>query len=401
MYRFLDELCRDFLALGPATALVIVLGLAAAGAAIGLAFPKWNAEALLETPGIAAATEPDMRERPNENQSPVKTQYVTLSDFRRILAAYSSRPAVEEFLSATGMESAAARQLLAHSASPDFWAAAATPVLPFSRRDAREYGELKDAASNALDGVQIAVVAADGALAVQMLQVVSSYIKNALIRERIRAWIIKHGGETPARLGVLKAEIIDTQMKIDVMGKRVQDLKLILARYPEASKIDARQVVAITEGSDRFLSPLVQVIAAETSITQLREAVVRKERQARQLELQQQYFEQATQALQTTPLVAKLIPVLGTLAAQKFDGIDVEAEWAREVVYRIQSDLDGFATAQKSFGIRNEPRLASMASRNPLRLGVFGAAAGVLLLGLLAFVRASLKTARSPAPARS
>lgn len=194
----------------------------------------------------------------------------------------------------------------------------------------------------------------------------------------------------------LQAEIIDSQAKIDTMGRRIQDFKAILARYPDAGKIDARQVVTITEGSDRFLSPLVQLIAAETSITQLRETIARKERQVRQLEFQQVYFEKAAEALDVTPLVTSLIPDLAALATRKFDGVEENAEWVREVVFRFKADVNGFATAQKSFGVRQEPRLARVVSRDPLRLALMGAGAGLLLLGLIAFLRASLRAVRTP-----
>jgi hypothetical protein len=255
---------------------------------------------------------------------------------------------------------------------------------------------LKDAASNALVGIDMTTDAQTGPVAGEMLAVMSEYFKNALIRERIRAWILRHGGEAPAMKSALQAEIIDSQAKIDTMGRRIQDFKAILARYPDAGKIDARQVVTITEGSDRFLSPLVQLIAAETSITQLRETIARKERQVRQLEFQQKYFEKAAEALDATPLVTSLVPELAALATRKFDGVDDKVEWAREVVFRIQADVDGFATAQKSFGVRKEPRLSQVASRDPLRLAAMGAGAGVLLLGLIAFLRASLRAVRTP-----
>lgn len=382
------------LSLGVVVALVFGLGIVGAG--VGLAFPKWNAEALLETPGIAAPV-PEARQRPGEdlNEVVVKTQYVTLAEFRKVMAAYSSDKTLGEYLTAAQIDGAAAQRLLAQSTKAAFWAGVASPVLPFSRRDAREFGDLKDAASDSLVGIDLVTDARTEALAGEMLGVMSSYVRNALIRERIRAWILKYGGEAPARQSALRAEIIDAQMKIEVMGRRVQDFKTILARYPDAAKVDTRQVVAITDGADRFLSPLVQLVAAETSITQLRETIARKERQARQLELQQRYFELAAKALQEKLLAAELIPALGALATGKFEKMDVDAEWAREVVFRIQADVDGFATALKSFGIRNEPRLAPVASRDPLRLAAFGAAAALLLLGLLAFVRTSLKAARA------
>jgi hypothetical protein len=394
MLRWLDRICRENLLIGlwPALAFVVVLGMA--GAAVGLAFPKWNAEALLETPGVAIPFD-EQRDRNRDVETPVKLQYVTLAEYRRVTAAYSTESALRDFLGAAKKQGPAADRLLAQSTSSEFWSSVAAPVLPFNRRDAREFGDLKDAASNSLVGVDLATNARTPAMANEMLDAMSGYFANALIRERIRAWILKHSGEAPARQKALRAEVVEAQMKIETMGRRIQDLKGILARYPDAAKLDSRQVVTIAEGQDRFLPPLAQLVAAETSITQQRETIARKERLARQFDLMERYFTEADRKLQATPLASELIAAIATLTTAKYEGVDPEAEWVREVVLRLQADVASFSSALASFGIRNEARVAQISSRDPARLAAFGAGGAILLLGLIAFVRASLRTSRS------
>jgi hypothetical protein len=399
MYRQLDQLSRSYLSIGLIPVVAFVLVLAVAGAIIGFAFPSWNATALLETPGVAVPVDPKDKEvQRTDAETAVKMQYVTLAEFRKTISSYSSQAAMSEFLHETGKGGRAAAALSDAAGSTAFWDGVATPVLPFSRRDAREYGELKDAASNALVGLDLVVGSDDAGLAAEMLGTVAAYLTNALIRERIRAWVLKNRAEVSARQQAVRADIIEARMRIDTMGGRIHDLKAILARYPEANKLDARQVVNITEGSDRFLSPLAQLVAAETSITQLKESISRKERQALQADLQQRFFDEAERLLRETPLVAKLIPALVSLASGKLEGANRDAEWAREVTYRLQADIAGFSSALASFGIRNEAKVAGAASRNPKRLALLGAAAAILLLGLVAFVRASMAaSARAPA----
>ena len=396
MLQRLDKICRDNLSIGcwQALGFVVVLGLG--GAAVGLAFPKWNAEGLLETPGVVIPFD-DQRDRSRDVEPAVKTQYVTLAEFRRVVAAYSSETSLREFLGAAKKQGPAAERLLAQSEGAGFWNSVASPVLPFSRRDAREFGDLKDAASNSLVGVDLSTNARTANLANEMLGTMSGYFANALIRERIRSWVLKNSGEAPAKQKALRAEAIEAQMKIETMGRRIQDLKGILARYPDAGKLDSRQVVNITEGQDRFLPPLAQLVAAETSITQHRETIARKERQARQFDLIERYFVEADTKLQATPLASELIPVLATLATTKYEGVDPEAEWVREVALRLQADIASFSSALASFGIRNEARVAHAPSRDPARLAAFGAGGAILLLGLIAFVRASVRASRSEA----
>jgi hypothetical protein len=397
MLKRLDKICREKLWVGPWQAIAFVVVLAIAGASLGIAFPKWNAEGLLETPGVVIPFE-ETRERNRDAEAPAaKPQYVTLAEYRRVVAAYSSRESLREFLDAAKKQGPATERLLIQSRGAGFWDAVASPVLPFSRRDAREFGELKDAASNALMGVDLATNARTPALANEMLGTMSEYFMNALIRERIRTWVLKYGGEAPVKQKALRAEVVETQMKIESTGRRIQELKSILARYPEAGKLDSRQVVAIGEGQDRFLSPLAQLVAAEAFIAQQREIIARKERQARQFELMGRYFTEADRKLRAMPLASDLIPALAVLITAKYEGIDPDAEWVREVVLRLQADIASFSSALSSFGIRNDARTSEFPSRDPVRLAALGAGVAVLFLVLVAFVRASLRALGSSA----
>src|SRR5512137_2302910 len=317
----LDAVSRDYLSLAPWQAIAFVVACSIAGAAVGLAFPKSIAEGLLETPGVVIPFD-EQRERSRDADPPVKTQYVTLAEYRRVAAAYSSEASLREFLQAAKKQGAAVDRLLAQSDDAGFWHSVASPVLPFNRRDAREFGELKDAASNSLVGVDLTTDARTPALANEMLNTMSAFFANALVRERIRSWMLKNSGEAPAKQKALRAEVVETQMKIESTGRRIQELKSILARYPEAGKLDSRQVVNIGEGQDRFLPPLAQLVAAEAFITQQRETIARKERRARQFDLMERYFVEADKKLQATPLASELIPALATLATTKYEGAD-------------------------------------------------------------------------------
>ena len=99
MWQRLDTLCRDTLGIGAALAVGLVLGLALAGTAVGLAFPKWTAEGLLETPGVVAPfPEQRDRERLAEPEPRPKLQYVTLAEYRKMAAAYGSADSLNEYL---------------------------------------------------------------------------------------------------------------------------------------------------------------------------------------------------------------------------------------------------------------------------------------------------------------
>ena len=61
---------------------------------------------------------------------------------------------------------------------------------------------------------------------------------------------------------------------------------------------------------------------------------------------------------------------------------------------RVNGALDNFEVMRGQFGVRNGVRAGEVASRSPLRLAGLGIAAGLAILGAVAFLRAALQAAR-------
>ncbi len=220
----------------------------------------------------------------------------------------------------------------------------------------------------------------------------SSYFANALIRERIRSWVLKNSGEAPAKQKALRAEVVEAQMKIESTGRRIQDLKAILARYPDAGKLDSRQVVNIAEGQDRFLPPLAQLVAAEAFITQQRETIARKERQARQFDLMERYFAEAGQEIAGDATRVGTDPGPRSALHRQVRGNRSRGRVGPGSRFASRQTSRAFPRPlhRSESGTRREwPRRF----RDPVQLGFLGAAAGVGLLALLAFLRV-MRTAR-------
>jgi hypothetical protein len=222
----------------------------------------------------------------------------------------------------------------------------------------------------------------------------SNYYANALLRERIRAWVVSGHGESRTRQKALRADMISAQLGIDSTRRRITDLKSIVTRYPDASRWEGRQVVSVAEGGDRFLPPTAQLVAAESQVSQLRESILRNERQIRQLDLLAGYYQGADAAFKGELVTAKLIEELQALADRTFAGADSDAEWSRESLLRTEAAIAGFAVVQDSLGIRNGARVAPVGSRSASRLGLLGAALGLMLIAAVAFIRVSVRAGR-------
>lgn len=381
---------QEYVGVSPAVALAIVAAFGAAGVSIGLAFPKFEAKALLAFPEKQVTS-------PGNKLFELPNNVIELPLYKRIEASYDSTEQLSDWLAANGVsDSAVAQRLLNQSRSSKFWSSVSTPVLPFSKQDQKVYGDIKDASSTQLIGLQLSAGARNGALASEMVEVMARYYTGAVLRERIRTWVIDGRVEAQGTTQMLRGEIIRAQLEMSLAARRVADMQAVIARHPEAARMESRQVVNVNEneGGDRYLSPVAQMVGAETRISQQKELILRLERRIQQRELLANFFGEASQLVDSTLNAEKLLNGLRDLAGRQFASADIKQEWVEEALLRINGAIDAFRVMQNQIGIRNGVSVAEVASRDPVRLGALGLALGLGLLGGIAFVRAGLRSMR-------
>ena len=123
----------------------------------------------------------------------------------------------------------------------------------------------------------------------------AGYYINAVVRERIRAWTLAGKVDAQAQEKGVRADILRAELDIELYGRRADDMKAMLARYPDAARMDSRQVVSVnpSEGGERYLSPLAQLVGAESAISQRRELIRRWQRELKQKTVLAQFYAKA------------------------------------------------------------------------------------------------------------
>ena len=388
----MDALARRYIGVGAGGAAVGLALLAIAGGAVGLLFPKYEATALLQFPEPAKDAEALKR---------FESNHIELATYKRVSASYESAAPLASYLNAVWLSGQpASERLLKQAEAPGFWPKTASPVLPFSRRDQKEFGDIKEAAGTTVLGLELTANARTGGLASEMLTGLAGYYTNAFVRERVRSWILAGKFESQSQLMTLRSEILKAELDIELSKRRGEDLKALLARYPDSSKLDTRQVVSVNaaEGGERYLSPLAQLVGVETSVSQKREAISRLQRDLLQREVLAKYFASANELIDREPDAGKLLAGLRALASTTFAHAREADEWNKEAAYRVSGALDNVEVMRGQFGVRNGIRVGEVMSRSPARLAGLGFALGLALIGAIAFLRAAvLSTVREPA----
>lgn len=386
-----DSWSRTFLGMRATTAAVIVALFSIAGAAAAVLFPKFEATALLQFPEAqkpGPATEQPRSIDPNAN-------VIELAAYKRVAASYDSAPQLQAYLEASGVAaSAGAARLLRQAENPAFWMRAAAPVLPFSRRDQREFGDIKDAPGTTMLGLELTASARTAAVAQEMVELLAGYFINAVVRERVRAWTLAGKVDAQSQEKIVRADILKAELDIELYSRRIDDMKVMLARYPDASRMDSRQIVSVNpnEGGERYLSPLAQIVGAESAITQRREFMRRWQRELKQKSILADFYVKAESTVNRELIVTRLLPELRRIAEKTFAHADAKQEWNQEAALRVNGAIDNFEVMSGQFGVRNGIRVGAAETRNLLRLVLVGLSAGLALLGVIAFLRITIRS---------
>ncbi|WP_316867520.1 GumC domain-containing protein [Ralstonia mannitolilytica] len=212
------------------------------------------------------------------------------------------------------------------------------PVLPLSKEDLRYMVDAKgvlDAAG--ILGFSISFKDPSAEHAQARVQLMGDYIKDTMLSEDLVDAIYTKAGEARTKKQTIDNQIIQKRVALAQAGSRLEAARAIAGKYPEASKMEARQL--LSTGSDsqssRYLSPMAQLVGIETEIADLKAQLTLLERDGAQNALRMEFYdriEQRSRQPQTgNALLAEFVKTAKAVFADK----DLQDDKVREVYNQI------------------------------------------------------------------
>lgn len=326
-----------------------------------------------------------------------------LAEFKRFRSEFGSSDVLAAFLKESdSKDREGAELLLASSLDPRFWESAVRPLYPITKRDAKEIFEsTKDKESASIIGLDLSVQGGDPAASRSAVLVLGDYLTQTLLLSSLQNWVT--AGQASGNAELLKAEnqVLQTRYSVEQTRQRISEIRALQTKYPESQRMETRQVVSADAGSARYLAPIAQVVALESGVAESNEALRRMERRARQLKIETAFFDAAALEAKTARRGWTLLDRYHTIKQRVFGPLDMSDDATREISNRFDLDLKGFRDQFSiGFGFRSPVLEPSRSSRSPLKLGLTGAAIG-LLIGLgLVLIPTLLPGSRRSASAR-
>ena len=244
----LEELARTVFEFVAQTWRWMALGAASLGLAAGgftLVSPKYESSGMLRTPGLSIGIWRDSNE---------------------ILRSTSAR---EAFLS-LGPDTSAARFGAANFGSETFWENQVKLAASVTKKDLKEMVGLKEEA-NQLLGLEIKASALTPEEAHAGVLATGAFIRDVLLWRHLRQIIQSAVLSAEKTQTNIESQFIKADEDIRKAQRRISELKAVLSNYPEARRLESNTVVSIEGGGNRFMSPIAQIVALETAISDANE----------------------------------------------------------------------------------------------------------------------------------
>lgn len=249
-------------------------------------------------------------------------------------AAFWDRDTLRRYLEENKKLDDANGQYLLGNLSEGFVQAHLQAVLPLSKDDLRYVTDAK----GVLDAVGILGFSitfkdrvAENAQA--RVQLMGDYIKDTMLSEDLMDTIYTKAGEAKAKKQQIDNQIIQKRLALAQASSRLEAARLIAGKYPEASKMEARQLLSTgtDNNASRYLSPMAQLVGIETEIADLKSQLTLLERDAEQNALRSEFYERIDQSTRQAKTGSALLAEFVKTAQAVFAGKDLKDDKTREI----------------------------------------------------------------------
>ncbi|QDL39128.1 hypothetical protein [Rhodoferax sediminis] len=137
-------------------------------------------------------------------------------------------------------------------------------------------------------GLRLTYTAHDATRAAQVATWLGSYFKEVAAREALRDQVFRWAADSRQFADRATERKLKYEFDIEQAQARAKALKVIVASYPEAARRESQQVVDVRKDNEKFMTPMAQLVGAESEVIGIKENLQRLDR-----EIEQQAFAKA------------------------------------------------------------------------------------------------------------
>ena len=252
-----------------------------------------------------------------------------------------------------------------------------------SERDAKDGREMdKRSPVTVYLGLRLTHTAPEPQQVANVASWLGDYFKDVATREAVREQVSRWKAENRRFSDRALERKLKFEFDIQQAQTRATALKIIVAAYPDAARRDSQQVVDVRKDNEKFMSPMSQLVGAESEVIDIRERLQKLDREIEQQTFVKSLVLEADTAANNAQSGNDSVRQLSGVITEASKKVKTEAE--REKLLSLAADLSQISArflSQAQFVAK--PSIPSLPERpTPLMVS--------LLVALLAAILAAL-----------
>ena len=186
-------------------------------------------------------------------------------------------------------------------------------------------------------GLRLTHSASDPLEAAEMTTWLGGYFKEVATREAVREQVSRWTADNRQFSDRALEQKLKYEFDIEQAKNRALALKKIVAQYPETSARDSRQVIDVRKDNEKFMSPLAQLVGAESELIEITEKTQKLNREIEQQAFAGGLLKEAELALKQSRSGSESVGKLAAVIAEYSKKVKTDAE--REKLLSLAADL--------------------------------------------------------------
>ena len=205
------------------------------------------------------------------------------------------------------------------------------------RENSQDNGEKRKAEGTVYLGLRLTHIANDPMEAAGVVTWLGGYFKEVATREALREQISRWAADNRQFSDRAQELKLKYEFDIEQAKNRAAALKKIVVQYPESIARESRQVVDIRKDNEKFMSPLAQLVGAESEMIAIREKMQKLNREIEQEAFAGALVGSAEAAMQQVHNGSEGVGKLAAVMAEFSKKVKTDAE--REKLLSLAADV--------------------------------------------------------------
>jgi hypothetical protein len=239
-------------------------------------------------------------------------------------------------------------------------------------------------------GLDLKIPGTNPAAAQLHSQIFTEYFADSILYIDLRTWIESALQVQREDAYLNKIAVDNNKGRIEDLTKLLHALRTLSSRYPDAKRIEASQVFWLSNGNERFLSAVAQIVATERSIIDTRIELDNLQRKQEMGKFSNEFFEKATEIGSATISGREYLRKLNALRVEFFKSKAIalsdaaNSEVMSEVSHQLQRREYSLTSGSKFLVGPTFP--AGKTKKAPLMVAFGAGAVGLFLMIVLALL---------------